>query len=57
VIQLHLWTKVLMLYCLLVVTGYRDGTEADPENCFGRGTLDLIRRRQQSQTPKVLWGD
>ena len=25
---------------------------ADPENCFGRGTLDLSRRRRRSETTK-----
>jgi len=30
---------------------------ADPENCFGRGTLDLSRRRRRSETPNwALWG-
>jgi len=24
-------------------------SRADPENCFGRGTLDLSRRRRQSE--------
>ena len=29
---------------------------ADPEHCFGRGTLDLSRRRWWSETPKALRG-
>jgi len=27
---------------------------ADPENCFGMGTLDLSRQRRRSDTPKAL---
>jgi len=31
-------------------------SRADPENCFGRGTLDLGRRRRRRETPKTFRG-
>ena len=45
--------QVCICVCLLHLL-YSSG--ADPENCFGRGTLDLSRQRQRSETPKVLRG-
>jgi len=39
-----------LLVIVTTVLPLRPG--ADPENCFGRSTLDLSRRRQQSETPK-----
>ena len=44
------------LFCVKSVdgSGHHGGAGADPENCFGRSTLDLSRRRRRSETPKAL---
>jgi len=45
---------IIVLHCFFTEGELDSG--ADPENCFGRGTLDLSRQRQRSETPKVLRG-
>jgi len=45
----HLYSACLESFTRLVAPG----TGADPENCFGRGTLDMSRRRRRQVATKA----